>query len=250
MKFPPSPPPSGISFGTKPRHIKRRHSSGRLSIRQWQLTSGMVKSWQRLTKVAPIVALSQWNRWSIGSTIVPLFNMCGNMLPTSFGNSLPKKRISAHTSFLACCNVFLINLCAKHSNGSSRIWVFLRSGILWIIWWQQSNMIFNRLQWPVEETRQIVWDALQDYGRIEWKRTLRDSKKVLDVAYHNVLNKFDLTWGSKVLLWPEATWSLLGRIGLRWALFLDFHLGCVASAGLVVFWVSLQLNFQFVSKNF
>jgi hypothetical protein len=33
------------------------------------------------------------------------------------------------------------------------------------------------------------------------------------------------------------------------ALFLDYHSGCAVSAGLVVFWVLLQLNFQFVPKK-
>ena len=33
------------------------------------------------------------------------------------------------------------------------------------------------------------------------------------------------------------------------SLFLDFHSGCAGSAGLVVFWVLLQLNFQFVPKK-
>jgi hypothetical protein len=63
-------------------------------------------------------------------------------------------------------------------------------------------MIFNKLQWPIEKTRQIIWDALQDYGRIiEWKRTLSDLEKAPDVAYHDILNNFDLIWGgSKVLL--------------------------------------------------
>ena len=68
---------------------------------------------------------------------------------------------------------------------------------MWIIWQQWNDLIFNRLQWPIEKTRQINWDALQDYGRIEWKWTLRDLEKVPDVAYHDILNKLDLTWGAQ-----------------------------------------------------
>ena len=47
------------------------------------------------------------------------------------------------------------------------------------------------------KTCQIIWDALQDYERIEWKQSLRDLEKALDVAYHDILNKFDLTWGGR-----------------------------------------------------
>ena len=56
----------------------------------------------------------------------------------------------------------------------NRIWFFLGSGIPWIIWHQQNDMVFNNLHLPYEKTRQIIWDALQDYGRIDWKRTLKD----------------------------------------------------------------------------
>jgi hypothetical protein len=61
-------------------------------------------------------------------------------------------------------------------------------------------MVFNKLQWPIEKTRQIIWEALHDYERIDWKRTLRDLEKFLDVAYHDILNKIDLTWGVKGLI--------------------------------------------------
>jgi hypothetical protein len=56
-------------------------------------------------------------------------------------------------------------------------------------------LVSNNLQWSIEKTRQVIWDALHDYGRIKWKHTLRDSGKTMDVAYHDVLNKLDLTWG-------------------------------------------------------
>ena len=65
---------------------------------------------------------------------------------------------------------------------------------------------FNNMQWPVEKTRQVIWDALHDYGRIEWKHTLEDLEKAPDVAYQDVLNEFDETWGVKNLI---VTWSNL-----------------------------------------
>ena len=49
------------------------------------------------------------------------------------------------------------------------------------------------------------WDALHDYGRIEWQRTLSDLEKAHDVAYQDVINKFDVIWGAKVLLQPGVT---------------------------------------------
>ena len=38
----------------------------------------------------------------------------------------------------------------------SRTWFFLRSGVPWIIWRQQHDMVFNALQWPIEKIRQVT----------------------------------------------------------------------------------------------
>jgi hypothetical protein len=45
------------------------------------------------------------------------------------------------------------------------------------------DLILNNLQWPIKKTRQVIWDALHDYGRIEWKQTLKDLEKNTDVTY-------------------------------------------------------------------
>ena len=58
-------------------------------------------------------------------------------------------------------------------------------------------MVFN-LQWHVQKTRQVIWDALQDYGRIEWKQTLKDLEETPDLE--DVLKEFDTTWGVKNLV--------------------------------------------------
>jgi hypothetical protein len=50
------------------------------------------------------------------------------------------------------------------------------------------------------KTSQIIWDSLQDYGRIEWKWTLKDLKEAPNVAYQDILKEFDLTWGVKNLI--------------------------------------------------
>ena len=55
-------------------------------------------------------------------------------------------------------------------------------------------MLFNTLQWYVKKIHQYVWDSLLDYGRIEWKWTLMDLEKALDVAYQDVLEEFDSVW--------------------------------------------------------
>ena len=44
-------------------------------------------------------------------------------------------------------------------------------------------MDFNDTLWPIERTRQVIWDVLHDCGRIKRKQTLRDLEKAPVVAY-------------------------------------------------------------------
>ena len=61
-------------------------------------------------------------------------------------------------------------------------------------------MVFNSLQWPIEKTHQVIWDALPDYDRIEWKDSFSDLEKAPDVAYQDILKEFDSIWGVKGLV--------------------------------------------------
>jgi hypothetical protein len=98
------------------------------------------------------------------------------------------------------CNATLVNLYARHQNGSTACGFSWRSGLPWSIWHQRKDMISNALQWPIEKTHQLIWNALQDYGRTEWKWTLLDLDKAPDIAYQDVLNEFDSRWGVKGLI--------------------------------------------------
>ena len=68
------------------------------------------------------------------------------------------------------------------------------------------------MEWFIKKTHQVIWGALQDYGRIEWKLILSNLEKAPDVAYQDVLNKFDLIWGVKGLIMTqsnlEVTWKV------------------------------------------
>ena len=53
---------------------------------------------------------------------------------------------------------------------------------------------------PLRKTHQVIWDTLEDYGRIEWQQSLSDLEKASDIACQDVLNKFDAIWGVKGLI--------------------------------------------------
>ena len=136
------------------------------------------------------------------------------MLPISFGNSLPNEEISVQENPFLRCNDSLINLCARHFSCTQ----FLRSSLLWINWHQWNDLVFNDLQWFIEKICQVVWDTLHDYNRIEWKRTLSDLEKAPDMAYQDILNEFDSTWGVKGLIVTKSnlvvTWKVRPQMGI------------------------------------
>lgn len=85
-----------------------------------------------------------------------------------------------------------LNKSSKHVN---RIWFFLRSGHLWIIWCQRNDLVFLCMHWLLEKAHQVVRESL-----IESQHTLSNLEEALDVAYQDVLCEFDFVWCVKVLL--------------------------------------------------
>ena len=73
-------------------------------------------------------------------------------------------------------------------------------------------MALNNMQWPIEKTRQVIWDVQHVYGRIQWKWTLEDLERTLGMAHQGFLNESDSTWGSKAVIVPwsnlVATWKI------------------------------------------
>lgn len=67
-------------------------------------------------------------------------------------------------------------------------------------------MIFNNILWPLEKVRQVVEDPMMDYGRIEWKHTIRDLAKAPDIAYDDILDNFD---SNGCVKWLIVTFSVL-----------------------------------------
>jgi hypothetical protein len=136
--------------------------------------NGVAKSQRRLTKFAHIVIPDRWNPLNTCSTVVRWFNTGGNTLPTSFGNSLQIRRISARRSIFSMMQCFLNQPLCKTLKRFSQIWFFLRSGLPWIIWRQQNDLVFNNMQWHVEKTRRVISMPCRIISRTEWKRTLKD----------------------------------------------------------------------------
>lgn len=60
---------------------------------------------------------------------------------------------------------------------------------------------------------QVIWDALQDYGRIKWQWTLSNLEKAPNVAYQDILDEFDSVRGVKVLIVTRSNFVVTWKVG-------------------------------------
>ena len=60
----------------------------------------------------------------------------------------------------------------------------------------------------------LTWD----YGRLEWQQNLQNLEKTPNVAYENVLNKFDSVWCVEGLIIIRSnlsvTWKIRAHVGI------------------------------------
>jgi hypothetical protein len=124
----------------------------------------------------------------------------------------------------------------------NRIWFFLRSNLMWIIWRQHNDLVFNASQWPLEKTHQMVWDSL-----LETMGDWSDSglsiiwKKLQMLPMRMFLTNLTQYGVWKVLLLFVAICRLLERLEPMWALFLESPQFCDGSPK-VTCTFPLQLN--------
>jgi len=55
----------------------------------------------------------------------------------------------------------------------SRVWVGLRTVILWALWTERNDAAFNNIYWHPNKLLQRVWLGIVDYGRVEWDQVVR-----------------------------------------------------------------------------
>jgi hypothetical protein len=95
----------------------------------------------------------------------------------------------------------------------SRLWLLMRSVIMWLLWLERLDASYNNIQWHQEKVQSLIWLGLVDYGRIAWRQTLAKCKAnpVKSKAYKE---KFRIQWccGGIFVEWVEErpSWKLVG----------------------------------------
>ena len=82
-----------------------------------------------------------------------------------------------------------------------KVWHLLRGIILWTIWIERNDKVFNQEQWHVSKVKQRIWDDLIIYAKAAWNQVLNHIK-ISSISVVALLQGFDKTWGA---------WSVLCR---------------------------------------
>ena len=80
-----------------------------------------------------------------------------------------------------------------------KIWHMLRGIILWNIWIERNNRVFNQEQWHVSKAKQRIWDDLIIYAKASWNWVL-EHIKVSSFSAVALLQGFNKTWRAKSVL--------------------------------------------------
>lgn len=74
-------------------------------------------------------------------------------------------------------------------NPVKRVWMELRTVVMWTLWIERNDKVFNNCAWTNEKLFQTVWTDIIDYGRVEWDRVRIKKKTHPDLAARE-LGKF------------------------------------------------------------
>lgn len=64
-------------------------------------------------------------------------------------------------------------------NALKWLWLEVRTVVLWVLWIQRNDMVFNNQAWTDERLLQYIWSGLLDYGCVEWAKVCNKHPRTL-----------------------------------------------------------------------
>jgi hypothetical protein len=98
----------------------------------------------------------------------------------------------------------------------SSLWLLLRGMIMWLLWIERLDVLYNRLRWNQVKMQNCIWMGLIDYGRMAWNKVLSKCK-THPTKTKSAKDKFRIQWcsGGVFAEWVEDRphWKLVGPRG-------------------------------------
>lgn len=66
--------------------------------------------------------------------------------------------------------------------------------MLWTIWIERNNKVFNHEEWHNSRVKHRIWDELIIYAKAAWERVIKQIK-INNFSTMAMLQGFDQTWG-------------------------------------------------------
>ena len=88
-----------------------------------------------------------------------------------------------------------------------KIWHLLRGIILWTIWIECNDKVFNHEHWHESKVKHWVWDELIFYAKATWNRVVR-LIKISIFSTEALIKGFDKTWGARNALCRRHNMSI------------------------------------------
>ena len=98
----------------------------------------------------------------------------------------------------------------------SRVWLLIRGVILWHIWEQHNEAVFDGRHWHPAKLYHKLWLSMIDYSRLSWSRVQGKLEKATNnqEKKRKLVNNFQNSWYRKSLfaLWitDHPQWNLIG----------------------------------------
>jgi hypothetical protein len=71
--------------------------------------------------------------------------------------------------------------------------------MLWTIWIERNNKVFNYEHWHESKVKHRIWDELIIYAKAAWERVIKHIK-ISSFSTVAMLQGFDQTWGARNVL--------------------------------------------------
>ena len=138
---------------------------GSIVVKNTKIVLGFVMSWFRsnmhdrwwrlVIKVALIVAYNPRSRWSTKVFSCPFAQQVWHYAVHIMWQFFSQKRLPWSSEILLNDTIMPKPLWWESLRQATTIlqssWFFLRSSLLWIIWWQRNDLVFNIVVWPMEK---------------------------------------------------------------------------------------------------
>lgn len=97
-------------------------------------------------------------------------------------------------------------------NHVKRIWLEIRTVVLWSLWLERNDRAFNNITWSMERMRHAIWTGMIDYGRVEWdgirlkKKLSLDARAELRACFRRKRGLFEIfaTFVDDLPLWQPV----------------------------------------------